>query len=130
MTEQVNARLAADRAWTKQAKGPTRRLNGSQPHRGFVTVGTNSIMNTKFEPLRWTIPGYVPEGLTLLAGRQKLGKTWLAIDFAIAKAIGGYAMSNIECERVMSSTSTWRTGRGALSGASRDCFRMSGAGRI
>src|SRR5207248_10997750 len=47
---------------------------------------------------RWTIPGYVPEGLALLAGRQKLGKTWLAIDFAIAKAIGGYAMSNIECE--------------------------------
>src|SRR5438477_12763007 len=99
MTEQVNARLAADRAWTKQAKGPTRGLNGSQPHRGFVTVGTNSIMDTTFEPLRWTIPGYVPEGLILLAGRQKLGKTWLAIDLSIAVAIGGIALASIECEQ-------------------------------
>jgi RecA-family ATPase len=74
-------------------------MNGSRPRGGFPTVGTNSIMDTIFEPLRWTIPGYVPEGLTLLAGRQKLGKTWLAIDFAIAVAIGGLALGSIECEQ-------------------------------
>lgn len=67
--------------------------------KGFATTCFNTIMATNFEPLRWTIPGYVPEGLSILAGRQKLGKTWLALDFAIAVAIGGFAMGSIECEQ-------------------------------
>jgi hypothetical protein len=67
--------------------------------KGFATTCTNAIMATKFEPLRWTVPGYVPEGLSILAGRQKLGKTWMAIDFAIAVAIGGVAMGSVECEQ-------------------------------
>lgn len=67
--------------------------------RRFATQSTTSIMQTPFAPLRWTVPGYVPEGLTLLAGRQKLGKTWLALDFAVAVAIGGIAMGSIECEQ-------------------------------
>jgi AAA domain len=64
-----------------------------------VFTSTTAIMATVFAPLRWTVPGYVPEGLSILAGRQKLGKTWLAIDFAIAVAIGGFAMGSIECEQ-------------------------------
>jgi len=65
----------------------------------FVTTCTNTIMGTTFEPLRWTVPDYLPEGLSILAGRQKLGKTWLALDFAIAVAVGGKAMGAIECEQ-------------------------------
>jgi hypothetical protein len=42
--------------------------------------------------------GYVPEGFTVLAGRQKLGKTWLAIDWAIAVASAGCAMGAIPCD--------------------------------
>jgi hypothetical protein len=65
----------------------------------FLRTNTNTIMAATFAPIRWTIPGYVSEGLSVLAGRQKLGKTWLAIDWAIAVASGGYAMGSIECER-------------------------------
>jgi len=69
------------------------------PPKRFVRTNTNAIMATTFDPIRWTIPGYVPEGFSVLAGRQKLGKTWLAIDWALAVACGGCAMGNIDCEQ-------------------------------
>ena len=61
------------------------RGRGRKPR--FQRTNTNIIMATRFEPLRWIVPDYVPEGFSVLAGRQKLGKTWLAIDWAIAVGI-------------------------------------------
>lgn len=65
----------------------------------FVRVNTNTIMATNFPPIRWVVPGYVAEGVAILAGRQKLGKTWLAIDWALAVACGGTAMGAVDCEQ-------------------------------
>lgn len=62
-------------------------------------MNTDSIMAIRFSPLKWVVPGYVCEGLFALAGRQKLGKTWLAMDWAIAVATGGVAMGSINCEQ-------------------------------
>src|SRR5216683_510416 len=70
----------------------------TKPRIKFARTRTNSIMNTKFPPLRAVVPGYLYEGFTVLAGRQKLGKTWLAIDWAVAVATGGVAMGSIDCE--------------------------------
>nr|WP_246339979.1 AAA family ATPase [Ancylobacter tetraedralis] len=55
-------------------------------------------MKINFAPIRWTVDGYVSEGFSVLAGRQKLGKTWLAIDWALAVATGGAAMGGIACD--------------------------------
>ena len=63
----------------------------------FKRTNTNVIMATAFEPIRWVVPGYISEGFLVLAGRQKLGKTWLAMDLSIAVAIGGVAMGSISC---------------------------------
>lgn len=41
-----------------------------------------------FDPIRFVIPGYITEGLTILGGRPKLGKSWLCLDMAIAVAGG------------------------------------------
>jgi RecA-family ATPase len=65
--------------------------------RGFVVTNTSTIMATEYPPIRWVVGDYVPEGLSILAGRQKLGKTWLALDWAIAVASGGAAMGAIYC---------------------------------
>lgn len=65
----------------------------------FVRTTTNNIMSTEFAPIRWVVEGYLPEGLSVLAGRQKLGKTWLAMDWAIAVACGGFAMGSISCDQ-------------------------------
>ena len=86
---------------SSQDTGPTRagRQGAKQAQRPkFKRTGTNAIMATAFDPIRWTVPGYVPEGFSVLAGRQKLGKTWLAIDWALAVAIGGAAMGSVQVE--------------------------------
>lgn len=62
-------------------------------------INTNDLMAKVFEPIRWIVPGYVPEGFSVLAGRQKLGKTWMAIDIAIAVATGGFALGGIQVEQ-------------------------------
>jgi RecA-family ATPase len=56
-------------------------------------------MAKRFDPIRWIVKDYLPEGFSVLAGRQKLGKTWLAIDISFAVACGGVAMGAIECEQ-------------------------------
>jgi hypothetical protein len=63
----------------------------------FKRTNTNDLMAEVFAPLKAVVPGYVYGGLTVLAGRQKLGKTWLAIDWAVAVATGGVAMGSIDC---------------------------------
>src|SRR5258705_4528670 len=50
------------------------------PRIKFVRTSTNDIMSRTFEPIKWVVPRYLSEGFLVLAGRQKLGKTWLAID--------------------------------------------------
>jgi hypothetical protein len=66
---------------------------------GFKRTNTNDLMAATFPPLKAIVPGYVYGGFTILAGRQKLGKTWLAIDWAVAVATGGVAMGSIDCVR-------------------------------
>lgn len=58
----------------------------------------SELMLEEFPPLKCAIPGLVPEGLTLLAGKPKVGKSWLALDFVIAAANGSCAIGNIQCE--------------------------------
>ena len=69
-----------------------------KPAPTFKRTSTNEIMATVYPPIMWVVPGYLPEGFSVLAGRQKLGKTWLAIDFSLAVASGGCAIGSIECE--------------------------------
>ncbi|KPL55474.1 hypothetical protein ABB55_27235 [Prosthecomicrobium hirschii] len=70
-----------------------------KPRKKFARRRTGLIMATDFPEIKWAIPGYLPEGLSILAGRQKLGKSWLCIDFAIAVATGGVAMGEVSSEQ-------------------------------
>jgi DNA-binding transcriptional ArsR family regulator len=56
------------------------------------------LARMKFAPLRFVVPGILPEGMALLAGKPKFGKSFLAMDLAIAVASGGIALGNIQCE--------------------------------
>ena len=51
-----------------------------------------------FPAIRFILPGYVPEGATILAGRPKLGKSWLALDMALAVARGCDCLG-VQCEQ-------------------------------
>ena len=61
-------------------------------------TATAELLASSALPVRWVIPDYIGEGLTILAGRQNSGKSWLALDWALAVARGGSAMGSVACE--------------------------------
>jgi hypothetical protein len=63
------------------------------------TIDAETLLGMDFAPLEYVIPGYVVEGLTVLGGKPKLGKSWWAYDASIAVATGGKAMGSVDCEQ-------------------------------
>ncbi|MGW9332292.1 AAA family ATPase [Bosea sp. NPDC055594] len=63
-----------------------------------TAIDGESLLAMEFEPVRYVVPGYIAEGLTLLGGRPKLGKSWLALDFGIAVASGGMSLG-VRCQQ-------------------------------
>lgn len=49
---------------------------------------TAHLRDLRFDPMRYVVPGLIPEGVTLLAGRPKIGKSWLLLQIACAVAFG------------------------------------------
>ncbi len=50
------------------------------------------LLARRLPPIEWAIPDILPEGLTILAGKPKLGKSWLALGMALTVASGGVAL--------------------------------------
>jgi RecA-family ATPase len=62
-------------------------------------VFTASALRTMtFKPINWVVPGIIPEGLTILAGKPKIGKSWLALDIALATGGDRFVLGNIKPE--------------------------------
>ncbi|OLF15871.1 AAA family ATPase [Actinophytocola xanthii] len=57
------------------------------------------LMREEFPPPKWAVPGLLCEGLNLLAGAPKLGKSWLSLGIGAAIANGDPALGGIEVER-------------------------------
>lgn len=49
----------------------------------------------QFPPLRYAVPGLIPEGFTLLIGPPKAGKSWLALGAQLSVAAGGRALGQL-----------------------------------
>jgi AAA domain-containing protein/DNA primase RepB-like protein len=108
----VDKVLAATRAagdpvwdWTKE-KRSIRRMAESwlkkhppsickEPPRAFHTKDLDKM---QFNALKYVVPGYIVEGLTLFAGKPKIGKSWLLLHAAYAVASGGTTLGDIRCE--------------------------------
>ena len=58
----------------------------------------DKLLATEFPEPRWAVAGVIPEGLSMLAGAPKVGKSWLALGTAIAVASGGHALGAIPCD--------------------------------
>lgn len=50
------------------------------------------LLTTEFPEPKWAIPGLLPSGLSVFAGRPKLGKSWLALAIATAVGCGGVVL--------------------------------------
>src|SRR5262245_53573898 len=56
-----------------------------------------ALMAKQFAPIKSVVPGVLVEGLTLFAGKPKIGKSWLLLHAAIAVATGGFTLGDIHC---------------------------------
>ena len=95
----------AVRARHDRAQKYKSKANGSAgPPRAKATAkvaGAHSMEALKtmtFEPIKYVVPGVIVEGLTILAGKPKLGKSWLMLHAAFAVASGGFTLGDIPCE--------------------------------
>jgi hypothetical protein len=60
---------------------------------------TSGELETKmFDPLKMIVPKYFPEGVTLLAGKPKIGKSWLCIDTAYGVSRADVVLGEV-CQR-------------------------------
>lgn len=65
---------------------------------GLGIFNAFDLGQTEFPAIKFIVPGYLPEGATILAGRPKLGKSWLALDLALAVSRGSSCLG-VECEQ-------------------------------
>src|SRR3981189_2467720 len=69
---------------------------GDSEARTAASIFSAAALQTMiFPPLKFILPGLVPEGATLLVSRPKLGKSWLVLDIAIATAAGRFTLGEL-----------------------------------
>jgi RecA-family ATPase len=67
---------------------------------GVVRVFTAAeLMAEELPPVRWVVANILPEGVTFLAGRPKLGKSWMMLGLGVAVATGGVALGTKRVEQ-------------------------------
>src|SRR6516165_6488330 len=90
MTEQYSE-------WMKQ-HGFTSEEDELRTLRESLVKSAADLQHLTFPPLNNVVPGLIPEGLTLLAGKPKVGKSFMCLDVALAVAMGGGCL-NHQCEQ-------------------------------
>src|SRR5215470_11707117 len=94
MDQHFDPRAAADAAWNAHRAKPNGTADGAAT---FKLITAADLVAREFKEPKWAVPQIVAEGLTILAGKPKTGKSWLALDFAVAMAGGYDALGNIRC---------------------------------
>lgn len=59
----------------------------------------SDLMKEEIPEMRWVVPDILPEGVTILAGKPKIGKSWLALGLCVATATGGVALGTKRVEQ-------------------------------
>ncbi|MGI5251889.1 AAA family ATPase [Actinacidiphila glaucinigra] len=55
----------------------------------------DQLMAAEFPEPKWAVPGILSEGVNLLAGPPKVGKSWLSLGLALSVAAGGKAFDSV-----------------------------------
>jgi hypothetical protein len=58
----------------------------------------DELMAMEFVPPKWAVPGIICEGVSLLCGPPKVGKSWASLGLGLAVAAGGKAFDSIAVE--------------------------------
>jgi hypothetical protein len=73
----------------------------SETKNSFVlqTITASDLAAKCFPPIAYVVPNYIAQGLTVLAGRPKAGKSWLALSIAVGVAMGCRVLGSIKVEQ-------------------------------
>ncbi|WP_455361636.1 AAA family ATPase [Streptomyces sp. SYSU K21746] len=55
----------------------------------------DQLMAAEFPEPKWAVPGILAEGVSLLAGPPKVGKSWLSLGLGLSVAAGGKAFDSV-----------------------------------
>ncbi len=66
---------------------------------GAEGITASDLMKKEFPEPRWAIPGILPEGLNMLAGKPKKGKSIMALNLGLSISLGGLALGKIPVEQ-------------------------------
>lgn len=61
-----------------------------------TTYRADELLALELPEPRWVVPGLLSEGMTILAGKPKLGKSWLALGLGLTVAHGGRVLGQIQ----------------------------------
>lgn len=62
-------------------------------------INAQDLRKKVFPPIKWAVPGFLPEGLSILAGGPKVGKSILALHLSVGVAIGGCVLGKVDVQR-------------------------------
>jgi len=65
----------------------------------FKAKCLSETMTTDLPPPKWAVPGLLCEGVSLLSGAPKMGKSWMSLGIALAVAMGGKALGTRQVEQ-------------------------------
>jgi hypothetical protein len=71
------------------------KTNGHYPH----TFTAAELMALELPPVSWVVPDILPEGVAFLAGKVKMGKSWMSLALCVAVASGGVALATKRVEQ-------------------------------
>lgn len=72
--------------------------NGPAAGPAVETFTLAELLSMDLPEPAWAVPGVLPQGLVLLAGKPKLGKSWAALGIALAVGYGGKALGAVDVE--------------------------------
>nr|WP_106128233.1 AAA family ATPase [Pseudosporangium ferrugineum] len=70
----------------------------ARPARIRTSWSAVDIMAMQFAPPKWAVPGVLSEGVNLLCGPPKVGKSWMSLGLGVDVAAGGKAFGSIAVE--------------------------------
>lgn len=85
-------------AHLRHLNGPHRRAESPTPL-PRTQWSARDLLAVNFPEPRWAVKGLVSEGLNMLAGSPKVGKSWASLGLSLAIASGGRAFGRVPVER-------------------------------
>jgi hypothetical protein len=73
-----------------------RRKAEQNKRRNPVIGSARALMKKQFAPVDWIVPGILPPGLIVLAGKQKIGKSWFDYNLGLSVASGSVALGHVQ----------------------------------